>query len=435
MLTSTTDTQWRQRLKFDHDHIWHPYTAIGHGPPIFPVVAADGVRLELADGRTLIDGMASWWSVIHGYNHPALTEAMKAQIDRFPHVMFGGLTHEPAIELAKTLTEMLPADLNRVFFADSGSVSVEVAVKMAVQYWLGRDQPQRQKLVTVRRGYHGDTFGAMAVCDPETGMHGWFNQNLTQHHFLPAPPLPFHADPTPRQLEAALQPLRDCLAQHGKSIAALILEPIVQGAGGMRFYHPALLRGMHGVCREHGILIIHDEIATGFGRTGKLFAMEHADVVPDIICLGKALTGGTMTLAATITSPEVADTISRKGPLMHGPTFMANPLACSSALASLRLLQTGAWQDQVHGIETRLNRGLAPCRDLPNVAEVRVLGAIGVVELKAPVNMHQIQPRFVEAGVWVRPFGKLVYVMPPYVMGADDLDHLTAAIHQVLADA
>lgn len=433
-MTGNNEHIWQERLDFDRDHIWHPYTAFGQGPPIFPVVAADGVRITLADGRALIDGMASWWSVIHGYNHPALIAAMQAQLARLPHVMFGGLTHEPAIELARTLVDLLPDPLERVFFADSGSVSVEVAVKMAIQYWLGRDQPHRQKLVTIRCGYHGDTFGAMAVCDPETGMHGWFNQHLTAHHFLPAPPIPYHHQPSESELEQAVAPLRTLLAEHGDSLAALILEPIVQGAGGMRFYHPALLRRMHHIAREHGLLVIYDEIATGFGRTGKLFAMEHAGLVPDIVCLGKALTGGTMTLAATVTSAAVADTISRKGPLMHGPTFMANPLACSSALASLRLLQTGAWQNQVTRLESALERGLAPCRQLPGVAEVRVLGAIGVVECVAPVVMNRIQPAFVAAGVWVRPFGKLVYVMPPYVMDDADVAQLTAAIYAVLQE-
>lgn len=432
---TTGNTQiWHERLTFDRDHIWHPYTAFGQGPPIFPVAAADGVRLTLTDGRTLIDGMASWWSVIHGYNHPTLIAAMQAQLARLPHVMFGGLTHEPAIELARILVDLLPDPLERVFFADSGSVSVEVAVKMAIQYWLGRDQPHRQKLVTIRRGYHGDTFGAMAVCDPETGMHGWFNQHLTAHHFVPAPAIPFHHQPSETELEQAVTPLRELLADQGGNLAALILEPIVQGAGGMRFYHPALLARLHQEARAHDLLVIYDEIATGFGRTGKMFAMEHAGLVPDIVCLGKALTGGTMTLAATVTSAQVADTISRKGPLMHGPTFMANPLACSSALASLRLLQTGAWQNQVNRLEAGLERGLAPCRDLPGVAEVRVLGAIGVVECVAPVDMNHIQPAFVAAGVWVRPFGKLVYVMPPYIMDDTDVAQLCAAIHHVIQE-
>jgi adenosylmethionine-8-amino-7-oxononanoate aminotransferase len=417
-------------LAADRDHVWHPYSAIGADLPLFPVAAAESVRLRLADGRELIDGMASWWCVIHGYNHPLLNQAISEQMTRMAHVMFGGLTHQPAVALAERLVALTPAPLQTVFFADSGSVAVEVALKMAIQYWQGRGQPGKQRFVTVRGGYHGDTFGAMSVCDPVTGMHGLFSGVLAKQLFADRP-RPVFGEPCG---EEDLASLRDILAAHHDEIAALILEPIVQGAGGMRFYSADYLKQARTLCDEFGVLLIADEIATGFGRTGRLFACEHAGIAPDILCLGKALTGGYLSLAATLATREVADTIARGEPglFMHGPTFMANPLACAAGNASLQLLLDSPWQAQVARIAQGLETGLAPCRQFEHVAEVRVLGAIGVVELKQPVDMKTIQPRFVEAGVWVRPFGKLVYLMPPFVIDAADLGVLTAAVCEVV---
>ncbi len=419
-------------LRFDREHLWHPYTSMSAPLPVYPVESARGVRIRLSSGEELIDGMSSWWAAIHGYNHPRLNAAIEDQLKDMSHVMFGGITHKPAIQLGRKLVELTPEGLDHVFFCDSGSVSVEVAIKMAAQYWQAKGVPDKTKLLTIRSGYHGDTFQAMSVCDPVTGMHELFRGVLPTHYFADMPQVKFH-----QPWDAAdLTSFEELISAHHENIAAVILEPIVQGAGGMRFYHPAYLRGVRKLCDAHDVLLIADEIATGFGRSGQMFACNHAGIVPDIMCLGKALTGGTMTMAATLATGKVAMGISEGeangGLFMHGPTFMANPLACAAANASIDLLLSGDWEERVLDIQHGLAVGLAPCNEFAAVEDVRVLGAIGVVEMKDPVNVAGLQREFVKRGVWVRPFGKLVYLMPPYITDEEDVAALTKAMVSVL---
>ncbi|WP_019602926.1 adenosylmethionine--8-amino-7-oxononanoate transaminase [Teredinibacter turnerae] len=417
-------------LALDKQHVWHPYASVHSDVPVFPVARCEGVEIVLATGERLIDGMASWWSAIHGYNHPTLNAALTEQMADMSHVMFGGLTHQPAVHLATLLVDITPGDLSRVFFSDSGSVAVEVALKMALQFWQAQGQANKQRILSFRNGYHGDTFAAMSVCDPVTGMHRLFEGVLAKQLFAPAPPAGFSEALPPN----ALDDVEQLLASHHEELAAVIIEPIVQGAGGMRFYSPEFLAGLHALCRKYNVLFIADEIATGLGRTGKWFACEHACISPDILCLGKTLTAGYITLAATLCNDTIADIICSgdAGCFMHGPTYMGNPLACAVAARNIEMLQQSDWQREVARISAQLSAGLAPCRSLPGVVDVRVLGAIGVIELAEPVDMAQIEPAFVEAGIWLRPFGKLVYMMPPYIITDAQIEKLTSATYSVL---
>ena len=408
---------------FDQNHIWHPYAKIPNEVKTHVVESADGVYLNLAGNKRVIDGMSSWWSAIHGYNHPTLNQAAQAQLGKMSHVMFGGLTHEPAITLAKTLVDITPEHLSKVFFTDSGSVAVEAALKMALQYWHNQGQSKKHKFVTIRGGYHGDTFGAMSVCDPDNGMHHLFSGVLPQHFFTKSP--------STVSMDEALADLESTLKAHSKHIAAMILEPVVQGAGGMKIYNPQYLTKAKALCQQHQVLFILDEIATGFGRTGELFALEYVDVEPDILCLGKALTGGYMTLAATLTTDEISQGI---GTLMHGPTFMANPLACSVANASIELLLNSPWQDNIADIETVLSGELSSLKSHDKVADVRILGAIGVVELTQEIDVEKVQNQLIEHGVWLRPYGKLLYTMPPFTISKQELLLITKAIKIVIEE-
>ncbi|ENY3835175.1 adenosylmethionine--8-amino-7-oxononanoate transaminase [Vibrio vulnificus] len=416
-------------LAFDRQHIWHPYTSTLTPLTCYPVNSASGVYIKLEDGTTLIDGMSSWWSTIHGYNHPHLNQAAHRQIDQVSHVMFGGITHQPAISLCKKLLSLVPNNLEHVFLADSGSVAVEVSLKMALQYWHAKGE-HRPKFLTLQHGYHGDTFAAMSVTDPDNSMHSLYKGFLPEHIFAESPTGGFWDEWKQEDLTDFAQKIE----QHHQELAAVILEPIVQGAGGMRIYHPEFLKGVRALCDKYGLLLIADEIATGFGRTGKLFACEHADIQPDILCVGKALTGGYMTLSATLTSKHVADTVcgGEAGCFMHGPTFMGNPLACAVATASLELIEQGQWQQQTKQIESLFSELLPKLEEYDLVKNTRWLGAIGVVETHRPVNMETIQALFVEQGVWIRPFGRLIYMMPPFISEPDHIEQLVNAIETAL---
>ena len=420
----------KELLDFDKKHIWHPYTSVEKPLPVYAVKSAKGCKLKLENNTELIDGMSSWWAVIHGYNNKVLNKAVKKQLKKMSHVMFGGITHKPAVKLAEKLIEITPSQLTKVFFSDSGSVAVEVAMKMALQYRHAKGQYAKTKFMTIKSGYHGDTWNAMSVCDPVTGMHSIFEKGMTKHFFSEQPKSRFNDIFNNDDLFS----VKKIIQNNGHEITAFILEPIVQGAGGMWFYSPQYLNEIAKLCKQNDILLIFDEIATGFGRTGKLFATEYCDFQPDIMCLGKAITGGYMSFAATLTNNNVAETISGTDPgvFMHGPTFMGNPLACAVANKSINLLLKTNWQEKVHNIENVLNQELEKCKDLKNVKDVRVLGAIGVVEASKNVNSAKIQKLFVEKGVWIRPFGKLVYLMPPYIISNSELKTLTNAIYEVL---
>ncbi|HCG8543134.1 adenosylmethionine--8-amino-7-oxononanoate transaminase [Vibrio parahaemolyticus] len=416
-------------LAFDRHHIWHPYTSTLTPLTCYPVASANGVHIKLEDGTELVDGMSSWWSTIHGYNHPHLNQAAHQQIDQVSHVMFGGITHQPAISLCKKLLSLAPNNLEHVFLADSGSVAVEVSLKMALQYWHAKGE-RRPKFLTLRHGYHGDTFAAMSVTDPDNSMHSLYKGFLPEHIFAQSPTCGYWDEWKPEDLAD----FEHKIDSHHQELAAVILEPIVQGAGGMRIYHPEFLKGVRRLCDKYDLLLIADEIATGFGRTGKLFACEHADIKPDILCVGKALTGGYMTLSATLASKHVADTVcgGDAGCFMHGPTFMGNPLACAVATASLELIEQGDWQQQTQQIEMLFSELLPKLEEYDLVKNTRWLGAIGVVETHRPVNMETIQALFVEHGVWIRPFGKLIYMMPPFISKPEDIEKLINAIDAAL---
>lgn len=421
------------QLKFDRDHIWHPYTSATKPLPTQLITQAEGVHLSLEGGKKLVDGMASWWCAIHGYNHPTLNAAAESQIKKMSHVMFGGLTHTPAIELCKKLIAITPDNLQHVFLADSGSISVEVAMKMAIQYWQANGMPNKSKMLSLRGGYHGDTFAAMSVCDPETGMHHLFNGSVSKQVFTERPNIRFDSEFDPRVDlacgKAAFADLEKVFDENHESLAAVVLEPIVQGAGGMWFYHPSYLKRVRELCDNYNVLLIADEIATGFGRTGKLFACEWAGIEPDILCLGKALTGGYMTLAATLTTGEIAHGISQNGGVfMHGPTFMGNPLACAVADASVALLLESPWERKVSHLEHQMTSNLEPAKNINSVKDVRVLGGIGVIEMTETIDVAQAQAFFINKGVWIRPFGKLIYIMPPYIINDQELKKLCSAM-------